>query len=122
MRMTRVHTARKAAITRISVTLSIVHLGLIRLPNLLLQEMCKKIRHCDQCRSHDDYAHGRKNKETQRRHKFDGRLSGHLFGLLSALDSQRVGERSQRLGDRCSETVGLNEHSDERPCALKVRP
>src|SRR5215472_6573461 len=107
--------------TRISVTLSIVHLHLIWYCKTLVQKVSEKRLNDNECGAYDHHAHGRKDTEHQRRYQLDGGFRGPLLGDLAALCSQGIGEYAQRLSNGSSETISLDQHGDERPCALESR-
>src|SRR5215469_8535417 len=82
--------------------------------------MRQKIDHRYYCRADYHHAHAGENEEHQRRHEFDRGLGGSLLGLLSTLNAERIGEIAERLCNRGSETVRLNQHGHKRACALKI--
>src|SRR5260370_40970733 len=87
-----------------------------------MQKMCEEITDGNQGWPDHHHSHSRENAEYQRWHQLDGCLRGPFFRLLPALGSQSIRKGAQRLCDRCSEAIGLNEHGHERARALEPRP
>src|SRR6266567_9443960 len=121
--MTSVQTARTPATIRINVMLSIVHLVRFeKHTNLAMQEMREEVADGNQCWPNYNHSHRWKDAEDQGRNQLDGCLGCPFFSLLTALCSERIREGAQRLGNRRSEAIGLNQHRHKGACTFEIRP
>jgi hypothetical protein len=70
----------------------------------------------------DDHTHTRKDEKHKRGHELNGCLCGSFLGFLPSVDAKGIGELTERLCNRCSEAVRLNQHGHKRPRAFEIGP
>src|SRR6478735_6886537 len=76
----------------------------------------------DKRRQRRNHENAGENKEHQGKKQFHARLGSLFLGGLQAARTQRISEDAERVGNRCTEAFGLNQHGDKLTDEINIQP